>query len=597
MISSGNPGQIKEAQTRMSDALLGLGLVLGSYLLLTIINPGLTTLEQPSLGEAPSTEFSASQSGPQAKIEALKQAIQERFGIEMSGFDETHLLWAKRTFDRIYHTRFFEYVRGTVITAQAGGNYSSFQGCRKISLDQYNGEDLFSVVLVHELAHVMRSCNSKEQIRWDDHVKTIETDGEYVTGYAKTVCKDEQEADDRKKDEDYAEMIAYYLHPGVPEITMEKGLYRDCGNIGGIPYANGRIPAHLEIARGLLGEYLAPNTSPFTPVAPTIGIKTDKPQVVVGEIVSLSWNATGVSSCTASTGGNKQDAWQGEQKPAGSISFQAKGSGLTVFHLVCFIERKAGDTLSDSASLAVTTAASSDQTVPVVDTKIRVLYDRFAKAPSEGLLCNEYTDSPLETPCRISAGQQFAFTWESTPANTICTGGGTIPFQGVSSGNEGPVQFLGTSNETRRYTVTCMNQSNGMTDSDSVYLREDSTSPRVPFFEKPEWVFQEGDIKTERVGTTVGLRVRTRFDPGTRIEFAISESDWSIFDPDERIIPRKNVPALTGTVDSQGVAEAVWTITEDDLRAAGDRYDFSFYFTTSYQDIGSALASDYLPVP
>lgn len=47
--SAGSPGQIKDARDRIQNALLGLLLVLGSFLILQIINPELTILRTPGL--------------------------------------------------------------------------------------------------------------------------------------------------------------------------------------------------------------------------------------------------------------------------------------------------------------------------------------------------------------------------------------------------------------------------------------------------------------------------------------------------------------------------------------------------------------------
>lgn len=49
MSSAGNPGAISDARNRITSALLGLLLVLGSFLILQVINPDLVgTLSLPS---------------------------------------------------------------------------------------------------------------------------------------------------------------------------------------------------------------------------------------------------------------------------------------------------------------------------------------------------------------------------------------------------------------------------------------------------------------------------------------------------------------------------------------------------------------------
>jgi len=49
LTSAGNPTQISDAKDRMQKALLGLLLILASWLILQVINPDLTILKTPSL--------------------------------------------------------------------------------------------------------------------------------------------------------------------------------------------------------------------------------------------------------------------------------------------------------------------------------------------------------------------------------------------------------------------------------------------------------------------------------------------------------------------------------------------------------------------
>jgi len=52
LTSMGDPGKIKEARDRISSAVLGLVLLLSSFLILNTINPELTTLKMPEVGSA-----------------------------------------------------------------------------------------------------------------------------------------------------------------------------------------------------------------------------------------------------------------------------------------------------------------------------------------------------------------------------------------------------------------------------------------------------------------------------------------------------------------------------------------------------------------
>ena len=48
-VSAGNPSQIGDAKQWITDALLGLLLLVGAYLILNVINPDLTDLRLPNL--------------------------------------------------------------------------------------------------------------------------------------------------------------------------------------------------------------------------------------------------------------------------------------------------------------------------------------------------------------------------------------------------------------------------------------------------------------------------------------------------------------------------------------------------------------------
>jgi len=50
MTSAGDPSKVSSAKERMSSAMLGLIIILASYLILQVINPELTTLNLPDLG-------------------------------------------------------------------------------------------------------------------------------------------------------------------------------------------------------------------------------------------------------------------------------------------------------------------------------------------------------------------------------------------------------------------------------------------------------------------------------------------------------------------------------------------------------------------
>lgn len=49
LTSAGNPSRISEAKDKITSALFGLLIILGSWLILQVINPDLTTLQLPRL--------------------------------------------------------------------------------------------------------------------------------------------------------------------------------------------------------------------------------------------------------------------------------------------------------------------------------------------------------------------------------------------------------------------------------------------------------------------------------------------------------------------------------------------------------------------
>lgn len=53
LTSTGDTGKITEAKDRITSAILGLVLILSSYLILQVINPELTTLQLPELTTTP----------------------------------------------------------------------------------------------------------------------------------------------------------------------------------------------------------------------------------------------------------------------------------------------------------------------------------------------------------------------------------------------------------------------------------------------------------------------------------------------------------------------------------------------------------------
>lgn len=177
---------------------------------------------------------------PPPPPENLATAIQQQFGITMIGFGRPHLQWAWEKFWDVSHTRFTELAKGTTITATTA--VSEQLGCRKIILNPQTSGDQFKVVLFHELGHIIDHCPPDTQSFKTEHARVFLHEGP-ITGYAEFSCYGTP-----KVDEDYAEMITYYLNPTVKEVI-------NCHNRGTFPFANGKYPMHFELARKILGEY------------------------------------------------------------------------------------------------------------------------------------------------------------------------------------------------------------------------------------------------------------------------------------------------------------------------------------------------------
>ncbi len=169
----------------------------------------------------------------------LRQSIMDRFGIIMNGFDNQQLQWAWEKFLSVSGTRFNGLVKGVTIIAD---NDSRQVDNNTIYLKKLTQQDLFNVVLTHELGHIIRW-------RTDSYIaelrQAISQEG-YVTSYSANApsCTGSD-----KFNEDYAEMIAYYLNPASPSQTASR-----CSS-GSNPYINNGFRLHYNIARQILGTF------------------------------------------------------------------------------------------------------------------------------------------------------------------------------------------------------------------------------------------------------------------------------------------------------------------------------------------------------
>lgn len=188
----------------------------------------------------------------------LRQAIVDKFGVELNGFTDQELNWAWEKFWDISHTNFFNLVKGTKIGRTTGS--SGVRECT-VEFSYYTDKTLFNVVLLHELGHIMQNnCFATDaQSRYTEH-NTVYGNGQNpVTGYgvAKSYAGGVAQScyDLPANGENYAEMIAYYLNPGVPEMTVANGGIRGCVNKGAVPFQNGSHSDYFNLAQKILGVY------------------------------------------------------------------------------------------------------------------------------------------------------------------------------------------------------------------------------------------------------------------------------------------------------------------------------------------------------
>lgn len=180
---------------------------------------------------------------PPSNPATLYQDIKNKFGVSMEGFDQKHLQWAWEKFWEISNTRFINLIKGAIIYA----DNSSFQSsCKVVFLQQFKEEELFKIVLTHELGHIVRWCSPNETSRIGDLAGIISFES-YVTYYSANApgCTGSDNFN-----EDYAEMIAYYLNPESNSQTA--ACVKNNVGIEPNPYLNNKHPLHYNMSNKIL---------------------------------------------------------------------------------------------------------------------------------------------------------------------------------------------------------------------------------------------------------------------------------------------------------------------------------------------------------
>lgn len=199
----------------------------------------------------PPTSSGRGRVAPDIPADQIKQAITDQFKINMEGFSNENLKYIWKKFWDISETKFFDLVPdGLVIQRNDSAKWSEQLGCAEIvpaviikeagasgvRLD----ETTFTVVVLHELGHVIYHCNDRNLgfLKLKEEHNRIWSNSNGITVYGRNHYN---------STENFAEMITYYLHPSVNERTI--------GVNPNIPFGMGKHRDFFEIVKQILGDY------------------------------------------------------------------------------------------------------------------------------------------------------------------------------------------------------------------------------------------------------------------------------------------------------------------------------------------------------
>lgn len=202
----------------------------------------------------------------QAAPEDLATAIFEQFGIKMVGFDKEQLTWTWELFKQISNTNFKSLTAGAIVQKFPNDHsYSAQVGCKNhtqadpfglgyaVQLHPHTDAVKFKLTLLHELAHVIYNCNGPKSTEWNKAFEVVIAEENGITRYGENpgciIGFSDSNFAGRRRSEDFAETIAYYLIPDAPERTIEG----NCQPTGGPPFKGGTFPVHFEFAKSILG--------------------------------------------------------------------------------------------------------------------------------------------------------------------------------------------------------------------------------------------------------------------------------------------------------------------------------------------------------
>lgn len=135
---------------------------------------------------------------------------------------------------------------------------------------QLTTDDTFKTIMLHELSHAIRYFDSASASHKNSLPAVVKKEG-YVTAYSRTLCLGANTYA-RHLDEDYAEMLAYYLRPNTTERTAR------CATNNLHPYWAGKHRGHFNLAKAIL-DLPKPTPTP-TPTPTPLPLTTPIPTVV-----------------------------------------------------------------------------------------------------------------------------------------------------------------------------------------------------------------------------------------------------------------------------------------------------------------------------
>lgn len=186
--------------------------------------------------------------------------ILNKFGVAMDvNFDYSYLKWTWEKLWQISDTNFLTLVRGpnntaisvlrntAAINEQYSCNSIGIRGTSSATGKPYP-EALFKYVFLHELSHIIDSCNPAKSAK--SGLQAVINQEGYITNFSQNSATCPGSAGDIPVNEDYADTISYFLNPDIPEQSL--GIGSACEPTSSInPYAKGRI-LHQQFAQDLL---------------------------------------------------------------------------------------------------------------------------------------------------------------------------------------------------------------------------------------------------------------------------------------------------------------------------------------------------------